>query len=134
MGWREWTDGGVGGGCTTQREVAGLQAVDSPGVINLDVSGLLSGAQWGHNYHDRLAPLLAAVYVDRGTGGFVRQPTDSCNPLAVGVDEFTSLAELLRASAAGASDAAESAGVSWSDGRVGAVAPGRAPRAPVSYV
>ena len=37
-------------------------------------------------------------------------------------------------SAAEASDAAESARMSWSDGRVGAEAPGGAPRVPVCYV
>ena len=127
------SDGRWGAGAP-QREVAGLHAVAAPGVINVNVSGLLSGAQWGHNYHDRLAPLLDAVYVGRRTGGFVRQPTDSRNPLAVGLDEFTSLAALLRASAAEASDAAESARMSWSDGMVGAEAPGGAPRVPVCYV
>jgi hypothetical protein len=94
-----------------QRQVAGLQAVEARGVINVDVSELLSGAQWGHSYHDRVAPLLAAVHVRwasqqcltashcvshwvsltvcrtaslSAAAGFVRRHTDQSNPLLAG--------------------------------------------------
>ena len=77
-----------------------MQPVHATGVTSVDVSSLLTGAQMGHNYTDRLDKVLQAVRVNTFTGEAV---VDECeeervNPLAEDAQHtprLTPLSELL---------------------------------------
>jgi len=75
----------------TQRAVAGINPVSASRVCNVDVSRLLSGAQWGHNYAESLALIMGQVRVSERSGEALIGELD---PLAQSWNEASESAEV----------------------------------------